>query len=208
MSACPGSEQLNMCVVANATSGMREASSATRLTSTTSEMLPPQWQMNTPMRVGWTSGIVPSGAGPVASNMVGSPRGRGSAADTPLPQRTRRLVVREDRSATAMAGVMRKNRNEATRQPEPLAATLRLGPRTRVVWAYPDPLSTGILESGITQQAFESITYGDVVKHGRGPHWNSELRIENGELKTGDRRPRASGVLDPHSQFQIPDSQF
>jgi len=57
-----------------------------------------------------------------------------------------------------MAGVMRKNRNEATRQPEPLAATLRLGPRTRVVWAYPDPLSTGILESGITQQASESIT--------------------------------------------------
>jgi hypothetical protein len=40
-------------------------------------------------------------------------------------------VAREGRSATAADGVMRKDRNEATRQPEPLAETLRLDPGTR-----------------------------------------------------------------------------
>jgi len=41
-SACPGSEQTNMCVVECTTPGSLPISSATRLTSTTSEMLPPQ----------------------------------------------------------------------------------------------------------------------------------------------------------------------
>src|SRR5450756_2687362 len=65
-----------MCVVVNTTSGIRAASSATRLTSTTSEMLPPQWQTNTPTRGACTPGVDPLAAESVASNMVGSPRGR------------------------------------------------------------------------------------------------------------------------------------
>ena len=47
-----------MWVVARATPGIRRAASATRLTSTTSAMLPPQWQTKTPMRTSFpdTSG--------------------------------------------------------------------------------------------------------------------------------------------------------
>ena len=48
--AWPGSEQANIWVVEITTPGMRPISSATRLTSTTSEMFPPQWQTKTPIR--------------------------------------------------------------------------------------------------------------------------------------------------------------
>ena len=53
MSAWPGSEQTKGYAVASTTPGMRAASAATRSTSTTSEMFPPQWQTKTPMRGGW-----------------------------------------------------------------------------------------------------------------------------------------------------------
>ncbi len=46
----PGSEQKNMCFVAQTTPGSRAASCTTRSTSTTSEMFPPHWQTNTPIR--------------------------------------------------------------------------------------------------------------------------------------------------------------
>jgi len=57
MSIWPGSEHMNMCVVESTTSGSRPISSATRRTSTTSEMFPPQWQMKTPMRMPSAGGV-------------------------------------------------------------------------------------------------------------------------------------------------------
>jgi hypothetical protein len=41
------------------------------------------------------------------------------------------VIRRADAEATVVAGVMRKERNEATRRPEPLAAQLQLDALTR-----------------------------------------------------------------------------